>query len=248
MHRENVPWYWSKLHYKVGCWDDRHQPVDGRPSEENVVRGVGVDHQIFDPNSLVVLPLAEGGRKLDVAFSTDLLTREADNVVIVRYHLCLRYPYGFEGFPVENVDWTSLVHHHFHDGEFIYIDRYYHRVILLIIDTLEIIIGEGDGWHSRSEWHRIHLVHGSEVLLPDTVGASTVDESSNDGVDDFLAVSSFAFPSGVIPASTVVPSWSMLWSVVVFGPLRGVVHSLRGLVRPRRPPRAPWTKRCRCPT
>jgi len=87
----------------VGCQDDRHQPIDGRPSEHNVVRGVSVNHQVSNPDGLTVLPLPKGGIKLDVAFSTDLLTRKADNVDIVWYNPLLRYPHGFEGFLVEDV-------------------------------------------------------------------------------------------------------------------------------------------------
>jgi len=103
-----------------------------------------------------------------------------------------------------------LVHQRFHDGEFIDVDRYHHRVVLLIIHTFEIVVGEGDGQHSRSERHCIHLVHCSQVLFPGIVGAPTAGEPFDDSVDDFPITSPFFFPResslcGGYPSSTDAP-------------------------------------------
>jgi len=80
--------------------------------------------------------------------------------------------------------------------------------------------------------HRTHLMYNSEVLLSGVVGVSIAGESTNDGVDDFPPTSSFVLPRRGLPARAVVSPWSILWSVVVSGPLRRVVSPLCGLILP----------------
>ena len=73
-----------------------------------------------------------------------------------------------------------------------------------MINTLEIVVGKGNGRHSRPERHRIHLVHRSELLFPRTVGASTVGKPSDDGVDYFPVVFPLVLPWGVFFAWRVI--------------------------------------------
>ena len=53
--------------------DDRPQPVDRRWSQEDVVQGVGINHQVPNLDGLVGISFAEGGIQLNVASTTDPL-------------------------------------------------------------------------------------------------------------------------------------------------------------------------------
>ena len=188
----------------MGSRYDGHQPVDGRSTEEDVLGGIGIDDQIPNPYGLGILLLAESGIELNVALGTHPLTREPDNMVVVRHHFELGYPHGFERFPIEDVYRTPLVHKGLLDGESVYIDRYHHGVILAVIHALEVFICEGDGWHPRSECHHIHLMHRSQVFLSDVVGAPSSGEVAGYGVDNLSVTSSIGLPGRVVPAGRVV--------------------------------------------
>jgi len=91
-------------------------------------------------------------------------------------------------------------------GESVYIDRYHHRVVLLtVVYALKVLVHERDGWHPRSECHRIYLVYRPEVLLPGVVRASSPGEASGYSVDNLSVTSPIGLPGGVVSLGGIVP-------------------------------------------
>jgi len=166
----------------------------------DVVGGVGVDNQVSDFDGPGVLPLSEGGVQFDVALGTHPLARESYHVVIIWHHLGLGYPHGLESFLVEDIYQTFLVHEGLPYGESVYVDRYHHRVVLLaIVYAFEVVVRERDGWHPRSECHRVYLVYRPEVFLPGVVRASSPGKAAGYSVDN-LSVTS---PVGLLGGSSL---------------------------------------------
>ena len=175
-------------------------------AEEDIVGGVGVDDQVSDFDGPSILPFVEGGIELNVALGTYPLTREPYHMVVVGHHLSSGYLHGLERFPVEDVYRTSLVHEGLSDGESVYIDRYYHRVVLLaVIHALKVLVRKGDGWHPRPECHRVYVVHRPQVLLPGVVGAPSPSEAADYGVDNLPITSSVGLPGRVVSSGRIVP-------------------------------------------
>ena len=162
-----------KLHGHMRCGNGCPQPIDGRSSQQNVVKGVDTDYQVSDFDILARFSLVEGGIKFDIPSGAHSFTWEANHMIVILIYLLLNYPYLFERLPVENVYWTPLVHQRLHNGEFVNVDWYHHKVVLWRVNTLKIFAGEGDGWHPRSKQNDVHLMHCPQVFLPDVVGATS---------------------------------------------------------------------------
>jgi len=228
------PWEYPllrrELHFQVMCRYDRHQPANGRSSEEDVIGGIGIDYQIPDPYRLAAFLLTEGGVELDVALGSHPLARETDHVVVVRYHLGLGYSHGFKCFPVDDVSWASLIHKSFPDGKSVYIDWYHHGIVLPIVHSFKVVICEGDGWHPRSKCHRVHLVYCPKVLFSGAVCTHAIGEAAGYGVDKLEVSSSFDLSRWIIPTGRVVSSGSVIFSSIPIISSRGWLPSLSGLV------------------
>ena len=85
----------------------------GRSSEEDVIRGIGINYQIPNLYRLATFLLTEGGVELDVALGSHPLARETDHVVVIRHHLGLGYSHSLERFPVDDVYWAFLINKSF---------------------------------------------------------------------------------------------------------------------------------------
>ena len=175
------------------CGDNRSQPIDGRSFQQDVVGGVGVDYQIPNLDSLGRLLLANSDVKLDIALGAHSLTQEADNMVVKRLHLLLDYPHLLKRLPIEDVHRATLVYKRLHDGELVDVDRYHHEIVLRRVNTLEVFIGKGVGWHPRSDRYYVDLMHFPQEFLSSVVGATSPSESPSYCVDD-LAVTSSPLP------------------------------------------------------
>jgi len=103
-----------------------------------------------------------------------------------------------------------MVHEGLSNGELVYVDRYYHRVVLLaIIHTLEVLVRKGDGWHPRSKCHHVHLVHPQQVFLPGVVGVPSPGEAASYGFDNFSVTSSVGPRLSVVSVISVIST--ALW-------------------------------------
>ena len=210
------------------CGDDRSQPIYGRSSQKDIVGGVGVDYHILNLDGLAHLPLGEICVKLDITSGAHSLTRETNNEIVIRPHLLLGYPHFLKHFPIKDIHQAPLVYRHLHDGELVYVDLYHHGIVVRRVDTLEVFVGKGNGWHPRSEGYLIDLMHCPQVFLSSIVGATSLSESFSYCVND-LAVTSSSFPPwGVVPSWRVISSWPTLrLAVILLLPRGDVIPSPR---------------------
>ena len=99
----------TRISWLDGGRHDSPQSIDGWSSKQHIIGSVGIYHQITNLDGFARLPLAKGVVELDVALGAYPLTRESNDLIIVRLHLLLRNPHLLKCFPVEDLHWTPLI-------------------------------------------------------------------------------------------------------------------------------------------
>jgi len=145
MNDEDVAKWGGKLHGQMRGGDDSAKGVERRAAEEDIIRCRCVDDEKIDRNCLCLGAIAEDGMEVNVAAGGNLLPRKAINRFIIWDHGDVWELKFVVCSPIEDVDGTALV-----DKDFFYCIIFYfnsddHWVILLVIETVEIVVREGYG-------------------------------------------------------------------------------------------------------
>jgi len=88
--------------------------------------------------------------------------------------------------PVEDVNRAALVDKDFLDCVVFDFNSDDHRVVLLVIEAVEVVVCKGDGRHAASVMGMGNMVDGLdmvEVFLSCRRGGSSTSEATRDGVD-----------------------------------------------------------------
>ena len=65
--------------------------------------------------------------------------------------------------PVEDVDKTALVDKNFFDCVVFYFNSDDHRIVLLVVEAMEVVVREGDGRHAASVMGMGNVVDGLDM-------------------------------------------------------------------------------------
>jgi len=88
--------------------------------------------------------------------------------------------------PVKEVDETALVDEDFFDCIIFYVNSDDHRVVLLVVEAVEVVVREGYGRYATSVTGIGNVVDGldmARVFLSGRRGRSSTSKTTGDGVD-----------------------------------------------------------------
>jgi len=134
MNCEDVARWGGKLHGPMRGRDDGAKGVERGPAEEDIIRCGCLD----DLDSVNV---AAGG---------NFFSRKAINWFIVWDHGGVGNLEFLVCCPVKDVDGTALVDKYFFDCVILYFNGNDYRVVLLVVEAVEVVVREGYGWHAAS--------------------------------------------------------------------------------------------------
>jgi len=163
MNGEDVDRWGGKLHGQIRGGDDNVEGVERRAAEEDIIRCRCVDDEKADKNCLCLGTIAEDGMEVNVAATGDLFPRKAINrFIILDYGGVWELKFLVRS-SIEDVDGTALVDEEFLNCVIFYFNGDDHRVILLVIKTVEIIVREGYGRHAASVMRMGDVVDGLDM-------------------------------------------------------------------------------------
>ena len=130
--------------------------------------------------------VAEDGIDVNVAAGGKVFPRKAINWFIVWDHGGVWELKFLVCCPVKDVDGTALVDEDFFECVIFYLNSDDHRVVLLVVEVVEVVVCEGYGRQAASVMGVGNVVDGlymAEVFLSSRRGRSSTSETTGDVVD-----------------------------------------------------------------
>ena len=160
MDGNEVAIWGGKLHGQMRGGDDDAKGVERAAAKEDVIRCGCVNDEEADKNGLGLGSITEDGVEVNVAASGNLFSRKAINWFIIWDHGCVWKLKLLVCCPVEDVDETVLVDEDFFNCVVFYFNSDDHRVVLLVVEVVEVVVREGDGRHSTSVMGMGNVIDG----------------------------------------------------------------------------------------
>ena len=166
--------------------DDDAKGVEQGAAKEDIIRCGCVNDEEVDRNDFGLSSITEDGVKVNVATGGNLFSRKSINWFIVWDHGGIWELEFLICCLVEDVNGAALVDEDFLDCVAFDFNSDNHRIVLLVIEAVEVVVREGDGRHAASMMGMGNVVDGldmAEVFLSGIRGASSTSETTRDGVD-----------------------------------------------------------------
>jgi len=178
-------WGW-KLHGQMRGIDDGAKGVERGATEEDIIRCGCVDDEEADRDGLGLGSVTEDGMEVNVVEGGILFARKTINWFIIWDNDGVGELKLLVCCPVKDVDGTALVDEDFFDCIILYFNSDDHRVVLLVVEVVEVVLREGYGRHAASVMGMGNVVDGLdkvEVSLSGRRGRASTSETTGDGVD-----------------------------------------------------------------
>jgi len=166
--------------------DDSAKGVKRGAAEEDIVRCRCVNDEEADRNDLGLGSITEDGMEVNVAAGGNFFPRKVINWFIVWDHGGVWELKFLVCCPVKDVDGIALVDEDFFDYVIFYFNSDDNRVILLVVEAVEVVVCEGYGRHAASVMGMGNVVDGldmAEVSLSGRRGRSSTSKTTVNGVD-----------------------------------------------------------------
>jgi len=186
MDGEDVARRRGKLHGQMRGGDDGAMGVERGAANEDIIGCKRINDEEADRDSLGLGAVAEDGMEVNIAASGNFFPKKAINWFIVWDHGGVWELKFLICWPVNDVDGTALVDEDFFDCVIFYFNSDDHRVVLLVVEAVEVIVREGYGSHAASVMGMGNVGDGldmTEVFLSGRRGRSSTNEATEDGVD-----------------------------------------------------------------
>ena len=140
MDGEDVARRGGKFHGQMRGGDDGAKGVERGAAKKDIIRCGCVNNEEADGNSFGLSSITEDGVKVNVAAGENLFSRKAINWFIIWDHGGIWELKFLICCPVEDVNGAALVDEDFFDCVVFDFNSDAHRVILLVIEVMEVVV------------------------------------------------------------------------------------------------------------
>ena len=186
VYGQDVTGWGREFHGQVRGGDDCTKGIEGRTTQEDVVRCWRIDNKKADGDGFGLGSLPEDGVEVYVAPGGYLFAGKAIYWLVIWDHGSFRKLEFLVSGPVEVINRAALINKDFLNSIFLDFDSDDHGVILLVVEVVEVIICEYYRRHTASVVGVGDVVDGlymAEMSFSGRRGGAYICEATRDGVN-----------------------------------------------------------------